>query len=125
MITLTIGQLLDASDTLAFLRKAPLPPVYGFKVAVFLTKVLAEIQAAHEGNLQIFRRYGTESDGQIQVPANKLAAMQAELAPFRAEQVQIDCSPLPRLLIDKLPAISADQILALMPLLEPEKETDK
>lgn len=120
-IRTTAGTILAAEEALNYLRGCVLPASASFKIAVLLGKIAPEFSAAHNTRIEIFRRFGKESNGRIECPPGSLAELTRALEPLASEPVEIQARKLPYSIFDGV-KISPAHMLALMPFIEDEDD---
>lgn len=117
-MTLTIGQIFSAAPALQKLVAASLPALMALKVARLIHRLNPELEPASATRLSVFRQFGIEKDGQIQVPTERLPDFQAALEPLFSECVEIDCQPLPIALFEHAPDMTVEEMMVLLPFIQ-------
>lgn len=119
-LAMTLGDLLGSNDALTELSKARLPAPTAFKIGVLVSRIVPEMAVGHEAKLALFKKYGTESNGQVTVAIEKMPEFEKELAVLLATEVILPVSPLPMSMFTGELTITPAHVRALLPFIDQE-----
>lgn len=91
---ITLREMIAARDPLQKLAGLKLPAASAYRIARLISRLNPELASAEIGRLSLYREYGTEKDGSVTVPLDRMDAFQPKLDAYLDTSTEIDVQPL-------------------------------
>jgi hypothetical protein len=117
-MTLTFAQLISIQEPLQRLARARMEARAAFRIGLLVKLLAPHMAAASEARLRAYREFGTEDEhGSVHVTPDRMADLRKAMEPLLEMPVEVHLDPIPLASLAGVDALSAEDLLALGPLI--------